>query len=93
MKSRSRTTPPAATQVNRSRGEVLLVSAFDTLPSSSPRMIDAMTLSVPVEGHAEAAALRKLALELAEEYEMQADITVNHDHLVVRLTRRDRGET
>ena len=72
MKGRSHTTPPATTQVNRSRGEVLLVSAFDMLPSSSPGMIDAMTLSVPVESDDEAAVLQELALELAEEYDMHA---------------------
>jgi hypothetical protein len=55
-------------------------------------MIDAVTLSVPVEGNDEAAALQRLALELADDYGMHADTTVNHDHLVVRLTRRDYGE-
>jgi hypothetical protein len=51
-------------------------------------MIDAVTLSVLVEGDDEAAALQKLALELAEEYDMHADIAVNHGHLIVRLTRQ-----
>ena len=84
--------PPAVVQMRRCHGEVLLVSAFDTLPSTSPGMIDAVTLSVPVEGKDEAAALQKLALELAEECDMHADIAVNHDHLIVRLTRQDCGE-
>ena len=92
MKGRFRTTPPGATQVNRDRAEVLLVSAFDTLSSTPPGMIDAVTLSVPVEGNDEAADLQKFALELADDYGMHADTTVNHDHLVVRLTRRDYGE-
>jgi len=35
-------------------------------------MIDAMTLSVPVESDDEAAVLQELALELAEEYDMHA---------------------
>ena len=88
MNVRFRTRPPAATQVNRSRSEVLLVSAFDTLPSTPPGIIDAMTLSVPVESNDEAAALQKLALELAEEYDMHAEIAVDHGHLIVRVTRR-----
>ena len=92
MKGRFRKTPPTVAQVNPGRAEVLLVSAFDTLPSTPPGMIDAVTLSVPVEGNDEAAALRRLALELAEEYDMHADTTVNHDHLIVRLTRQDYGE-
>ena len=92
MSGRFRTTPPAVAQVNRGRGEVLLVSAFDTLPSTPPGMIDAVTLSVPVEGNDEAAALQKFALELADNHGMHADTTVNHDHLVVRLTRQDYGE-
>lgn len=90
MSGRFRT--PAVVQMNRCHGEVLLVSALDTLPSTSPGIIDAVTLSVPVEGNDEAAALQKLALELAEEYDMHADIVVNHDHLIVRLTRQDYGE-
>jgi hypothetical protein len=69
-------------------GEMLLLSAFDTLPSTSPEMIDAMTLSVPVQGYDEAAALQELALELAEEHDLHADVTVNHDHFIVRLARR-----
>ena len=92
MKGRFRTTPPGATQVNRDRAEVLLVSAFDTLSSTPPGMVDSVTLSVPVEGNDEAAALQKFALELADDYGMHADTTVNHDHLVVRLTRQDYGE-
>ena len=83
-----RVRPPAAVQMSRCHGEVLLMSAFDTLTSTSPEMIDAVTLSVPVEGKDEAAALQKLALELAEEYDMHADTTVNHDHLIVRLARQ-----
>lgn len=74
--------------MGRCHGEMLLLSAFETLPSTSPEIIDAMTLSMPVEGNDEAAALRKLALELAEEYDMSADITVSDDHLIVRLTRQ-----
>ena len=88
MSGRFRTTPPVVVQVGRCHGEVLLLSAFDTLPSTPPGMIDAMTLSVPVEGNDEAAALQKLALELAEEYDMHADIAVSHDRLIVRLTRQ-----
>jgi hypothetical protein len=88
MGGRSRTSPPAIVGVGHCDGEVLLLSAFDTLSSSSPGMIDAVTLSVPVERHDEAAALRELALKLAEERDMHADIAVNHGHLVVRLTRR-----
>jgi len=41
-----------------------------------------------VEGGDEAAALKKLTLELAEEYDVHADTTVNDNHLIVRLTRR-----
>jgi hypothetical protein len=81
-----------AVQMSRCHGEVLLLSAFDTLPSTSPGMIKAVTLCVPVESSDEAAALQKFALELAEEYDMHADTTVNHDRLVVRLTRQDYGE-
>jgi hypothetical protein len=88
MSGRFGTTPPAVVQVGRCRGEVLLLSAFETLPSTSPAIIDAMTLSMPVEGNDEAAALRKLALELAAEYDMYADITINDDHVIVRLTRQ-----
>lgn len=76
-------------QTSRRHGEVLLISAFDALPSSSPELIDAMTLSVPVESNDEATALQRLALELAEEYDVQAEIAVNQNHLIVRLTRRD----
>lgn len=75
--------------IPRCHGEVLLVSAIDTLSSTSPGIIDAMTLSVAVESDDEAAALQRLALGLAEEYEIHADITVRHDHLIVRLTRQD----
>ena len=88
MNGRFRATPPATSEVNRSRSEVLLVSAFDTLPSTPPGIIDAMTLSVPVEGDDESAALQKLALELAEEYDMHAEIALDHGHLIVRVTRR-----
>jgi hypothetical protein len=88
MSGRFGTTSPAVVQVGRCRGEVLLLSAFETLPSTSPAIIDAMTLSMPVEGNDEAAALQKLALKLAEEYDMYADITINDDHLIVRLTRQ-----
>jgi len=83
-----RKTPPAVPQMNRGRAEVLLVSAFDTLPSTPPGMIDAVTLSVPVDDNDEAAALQRLALELAEEYDMHADTAVDHSHLIVRITRR-----
>jgi len=51
-------------------------------------MIDAVTLCVPVKSNDEAAALQKFALELAEECDMHADIAVNHDHLIVRVTRQ-----
>jgi hypothetical protein len=68
--------------------EVLLLSAFDTLPSTPPGTIRAITLSLPVEGHSEAAALQELAQELAEEYDLHADVIVHHDHLIVRLARR-----
>ena len=80
-----------APQTSRRHGEVLLVSALDTLPLTSPELIDAMTLFVPVEGDDEATALQKLALELAEEHDMHAEIAVSHSHLIVRLTRRDYG--
>ena len=92
MSGRSHTTPPTVVQTDRCHGEVLLLSAFDTLPSTSPRMIDAMTLSVPVESSGEAAALQKFALELAEEHDMHAEIAVSHNHLIVRLTRQGYGE-
>jgi hypothetical protein len=46
-----------------------------------------MTLSMPVGGNDEAAALQKLALQMAVEYDMYADIMGNDDHLVVRLIR------
>ena len=85
---RSWTPPPAVVQIGRPHREALLLSAFETLPSTSPEIIDALTLSVPVEGGDEAAALQKLGLELAEEYDMQADTTVNDNHLIVRLTRQ-----
>jgi hypothetical protein len=88
MSRRSGTTPPIAAQVGHCHEEVLLLSAFETLPSTSPGMIDAVTLSVPMEDNYEATALQKLALELAEKYDMHADIVVNHDHLIVRLTRQ-----
>jgi len=74
--------------MSRCHGSVLLLSAFDTLPSTSPEVIDAITLSLPVEGHSEAAALQELAQELAEEYDLHADVIVHHDHLIVRLARR-----
>jgi len=88
MSGRFRKTPPAVAQVNRGRAEVLLASAFDTLSSTPPGMIDSVTLSVPVESNDEAASLQKLALELAEEYDMHAEIAVDHGHLIVRVTRR-----
>ena len=88
MNGRCRRRRSAVAQVNRDRGELLLVSAFDTLPSTPPGMIDAVTLSVPVKGSEEAAALQKLALELAEEHDMHAEIAVSHNHLIVRVTRR-----
>ena len=82
-----------AVQIGRSHRQALLLSAFETLASTSPEIIDALTLSVPVEGGDEAAALQKLALELAEEHDMHAEIAVSHSHLIVRLTRRDYGGT
>ena len=82
-----------AAQTSRRHREVLLISASDTLPSTSPELIDAMTLFVPVEGNDEAAALKKRALELAEEHDIHAEIAVSHNHLIVRLTRRDYGGT
>jgi len=88
MSGRFRTTPPTPVQTGRCHGEVLLLSAFDTLSSTSPGIIDAVTLCVPVESGDEAAALQKFALKLAEDYDMHADTTVNHDHLIVRLTRQ-----
>ena len=88
MNRRCRTRRSAVAQVNRNRGELLFVSAFDTLPSTPPAMIDAVTVSVPVKGSDEAAALQKLALELAEEHDMHAQIAVSHNHLIVRVTRR-----
>ena len=92
MSGRSRTTPPTPVQTGRCHGEVLLLSAFNTLHSTPPGIIDAVTLSVPVEGNDEAAALQRLALELAEEHDTHAEIAVSHNHLIVRLTRRDYGE-
>jgi len=88
MGGRFRTTPPAVVQMGRCHGEVLLVSAFDTLPSTSPGTICAITLSLPAGGKGEAAALQKFAQDLAEERDMHADIAVNNDHLIVRLARR-----
>jgi hypothetical protein len=88
MNGRSRATPPAPSQLNRSRVEVLLVSAFATLPSTPPEMVDAVTLSMPVADNDEAAALWKLALELAGEYDVHADFAVSRGHLIVRVTRR-----
>ena len=82
-----------AVQIGRSHRQALLLSAFDTLASTSPGMIDAMTLSLPVEGIDEAAALQKLALELAEEHDISAEIAVSDNHLIVRLIRRDYGGT
>ena len=75
--------------MSRCHGEVLLLSAFDTLRSTCPQMIDAMTLSVPVESNDDAAALQRLALQLAEGQDTHAEIAVNQNHLVVRLTRQD----
>jgi hypothetical protein len=74
--------------MSRCHGSVLLLSAFDTLPSTSPGTIGAITLSLPVEGIGEAAALQELAQELAEEHDLHADVSVHHDHLIVRLARR-----
>jgi len=74
--------------MSRCHGEVLLLSAFDTLPSTSPGIIDAVTLCVPVESSGEAAALQELAQELAEEHDLRADVIVHHHHLIVRLARR-----
>ena len=68
--------------------EALLLSAFEMLPSTSPEIIDALTLSVPVEDGEEAATLKKLALELTEGRDMHADTTVKDNRLIVRLTRR-----
>ena len=74
--------------MSRCHGSVLLLSAFDTLPSTSPGTIGAITLSLPVESSGEAAALQKFAQELAEEHDLHANVTVQHDHLIVRLARR-----
>jgi hypothetical protein len=78
--------------MSRYHGEVLLLSAFETLPSTFPETINAMTLSMPVESDDEAAALQEFARDLAEERDLHADIVVNHDHLIVRVTRLDYGE-
>jgi hypothetical protein len=88
MSGRFRTTPPTPVQTGRCHGEVLLLSAFNTLHSTSPGMIDAVTLCVPVESDDERAALQELAQELAEERDLHADVIVHHDHLIVRLARR-----
>jgi hypothetical protein len=74
--------------MSRYHREVLLLSAFDTLPSTSPGTIRSITLSLPVEGDGEAAALQKFAQDLAEEHDLNANVTVQHDHLIVRLARR-----
>jgi len=74
--------------MSRCHGSVLLLSAFDALPSTSPGTIGAITLSLPVESSGEAAALQELAQELAEEHDLEADVIVHHDHLIVRLARR-----
>ena len=74
--------------MSRCHGSVLLLSAFDTLPSTSPGTIGAITLSLPVKGNGEAAALQELAQKLAEEHDLRADVIVHHDHLIVRLARR-----
>jgi hypothetical protein len=88
MNGRFHATPSATMGVNRSRSGALVVSAFDTLLSTPPEIIDAMTLSVPVKNNDEAAALQEFALELAEEYNMRAEMAVDHGHVVVRVTRR-----
>jgi hypothetical protein len=78
----------AVAQVDPRHGEDLLLSAFETLRSTSPEMIGAMTLSMPVKSNDEAGALQKLALQLAVEYNMRPDIAANDGHLIVRLTRQ-----
>jgi hypothetical protein len=72
----------------RSPGESLLLSAIGTLPTTSPEIVNAVTLSLPLHDGSELAALRKLALALAEEHGLHADVTVQDDRLVVRLARR-----
>jgi hypothetical protein len=74
--------------MSRCHASVLLLSAFDTLPSTSPGTIGAITLSLPVEGSGEAAALQELAQELAEKHDLRADVSVHDGHLIVRLARR-----
>ena len=74
--------------MSRYHGEVLLLSAFNTLPSTSPGTIGAITLSLPVRSNGEAAALQELAQELAEENDLRVDVIAHHDHLIVRLARR-----
>jgi hypothetical protein len=74
--------------MSRLHKEVLLLSAFDTLPSTSPGEIGAITLSLPVESDGETAALQKFAQDLAEEHDLNANVTVQPDHLIVRLARR-----
>jgi len=74
--------------MSRCHGSVLLLSASDTLPSTPPGTISAITLSLPVESSGETAALQELAQELADEHDLRVDVTVHNDHLIVRLARR-----
>ncbi len=72
----------------RSHEELLLLSAFDTLPTTSPEIVNSVTLSVPLHDRNELAALRELAFDLAEQHGLHADVTAHHDHLIVRFSRR-----
>jgi len=75
-----------------SYAEVLIRSACKTL-LASPDTVSATTVSMGIGGtQVGADEVRKLALRLAEEHDLAADVSVHLDHMRVRLTRYTASE-
>jgi len=68
-------------------GETLIRSACDMLSQTSPDLVAAVTVSLPVGTPAEIDWLRATACSLAAKYEFDAAVTVEEGHVGVRLTR------
>ncbi len=70
-------------------GRDMLLSAFKTLSLMSPKVVTAMTVSIPVDDVDELSALQALSLYGAKKYGMAVEMTVRGNHVRVRLVREE----
>jgi hypothetical protein len=78
------------TQMGRSAQQSLLAlvrGACDMLVTADPSVAQAITVSRRVGDDARAARTREMALRLAEEYDLDADVTEKESALTIRLSR------